>query len=94
MKDNQFNNGEMNISSEPVHYLEADQGKEPEEGTALCLSGGGDAIKTISEILEVKPLLAEEINKLHMTGVLAEEIAERLEHEEGGDQLELPTAIL
>lgn len=41
MKDNQFNNDKLNISSEPVHYLEADQGKEPEEGTALCLSGGG-----------------------------------------------------
>lgn len=41
MKDNEFNNGEISISNEPVHYLEADKGKEPEEGTALCLSGGG-----------------------------------------------------
>lgn len=41
MKNKEFNNGEINISSEPVHYLEADQGKEPEEGIALCLSGGG-----------------------------------------------------
>lgn len=28
-------------AAEPVHYLETDQGKEPKEGTALCLSGGG-----------------------------------------------------
>lgn len=28
-------------ASAPVHYLESDGGKEPEEGTALCLSGGG-----------------------------------------------------
>lgn len=41
MKDKQFNNNEMNIYNEPVHYLNADKGKEPEEGTALCLSGGG-----------------------------------------------------
>jgi NTE family protein len=41
MKDKEFNRNEINISSEPVHYLEADQGKEPEEGTALCLSCGG-----------------------------------------------------
>lgn len=25
----------------PVHYLESDEGKEPEDGIALCLSGGG-----------------------------------------------------
>ena len=30
-----------NYSTEPVHYLEADRGAEPEEGNALCLSGGG-----------------------------------------------------
>jgi NTE family protein len=41
MKDNQFNNGEINTYNEPVHYLDDDKGKEPEEGTALCLSGGG-----------------------------------------------------
>lgn len=41
MENNQFNNDKINISSEPVHYLDADQGKEPEEGIALCLSGGG-----------------------------------------------------
>lgn len=27
--------------NEPVHYLDMDAGREPEEGTALCLSGGG-----------------------------------------------------
>ncbi len=41
MNDTQFNNDKINIGSEPVQYLDADQGKEPEEGTALCLSGGG-----------------------------------------------------
>jgi NTE family protein len=30
-----------NYAAEPVHYLELDQETEPEEGNALCLSGGG-----------------------------------------------------
>jgi len=34
-------NTEVNKASEPVHYLQEDAGSEPEEGTALCLSGGG-----------------------------------------------------
>ena len=34
-------NTEVNKASEPVHYLQEDAGREPEEGTALCLSGGG-----------------------------------------------------
>ena len=29
------------LVGEPVHYLAMDAGREPEEGTALCLSGGG-----------------------------------------------------
>lgn len=32
---------EKDAAAEPVHYLEMDEGKQPEEGTALCLSGGG-----------------------------------------------------
>ncbi len=36
-----FNAEVNNPISEPIHYLETDQGKEPEEGIALCLSGGG-----------------------------------------------------
>lgn len=32
---------EKDEAAEPVHYLEMDEGKQPEEGTALCLSGGG-----------------------------------------------------
>lgn len=36
------NSPELNeFGGEPVHYLEMDRGREPEEGTALCLSGGG-----------------------------------------------------
>lgn len=31
----------MSIAAAPVYELESDVGKEPEEGTALCLSGGG-----------------------------------------------------
>ncbi len=31
----------QNKASDPVHYLDTDEGKEPEEGIALCLSGGG-----------------------------------------------------
>lgn len=34
-------NTEINKASEPVNYLQEDAGKEPDEGTALCLSGGG-----------------------------------------------------
>ncbi len=49
------------------------------------VENGGDEFKTISDILEVEPLLVEEINKLHMMGVPAEEIAECLEYEEGDD---------
>lgn len=31
----------VKIVNEPVHYLKEDLTREPEEGTALCLSGGG-----------------------------------------------------
>lgn len=35
--------GDLNTdaAAEPVHYLEMDEGRKLEEGTALCLSGGG-----------------------------------------------------
>ncbi len=46
----------------------------------------GDEIQTICELLEIKPLLVEEINKLHNLGVPAEEIAECLEFEYGDEQ--------
>ena len=46
----------------------------------------GDEIQAISEILEIKPLLAEEINKLHQLDVPAIEIAECLEFEIGDEQ--------
>ncbi len=52
-----------------------------------------DEQKTISELLEIEPLLVEEISKLHQMGVPAEEIAECLEFEEGDDQLDLLPAI-
>ena len=48
----------------------------------------GDEIKTISEILEIKPLLASEIKQLHMMEMPALEIAECLEFEDGKDQLD------
>ncbi len=48
----------------------------------------GDEIATISEILEIEPRLASEINQLHMMEVPATEIAECLEYEEGDDQLD------
>ena len=32
---------ETEKTSEPVHYSEMDKGRQPEEGIALCLSGGG-----------------------------------------------------
>ncbi len=44
-------------------------------------------------MLEVDPLLVEEINKIHMLGVPAIEIAECLEFEEGNDQFELTAAV-
>ena len=53
----------------------------------------GDELKTISELLEIEPLLIEEISRLHRMGVPAIEIAECLEYEEGDDQLDLPAAI-
>jgi len=53
----------------------------------------GDQIKTISEILEIEPLLTEEINKAHMMGFRAVEIAESLEFEPSNDQLDLPITI-
>ncbi|MFN0277228.1 MAG: patatin-like phospholipase family protein [Pyrinomonadaceae bacterium] len=31
----------IDAACQPVHYLDIDEGKNPEEGTALCLSGGG-----------------------------------------------------
>ncbi len=52
------------------------------------LASGGDEIKTISKILQIDPLLTEEINKIHMLDVPAIEIAECLEYEEGADQLD------
>ncbi len=52
------------------------------------LASGGDEIKTISKILQIDPLLTEEINKIHMLDVPAMEIAECLEYEEGADQLD------
>ena len=48
----------------------------------------GDEIKAISEILEIDPLLAEEINKLHNLDVPAIEIAECLEFEHGDEQFD------
>ena len=45
-------------------------------------------IKTISEILQIKPLLAYEINQFHMMDVPALEIAECLKFEEGDDELD------
>ncbi len=57
------------------------------------LRNGGDEIQTVSDILEVDPLLVEEINKIHMLGVPAIEIAECLEFEEGNDQFELTAAV-
>ncbi len=48
----------------------------------------GDEIATVSEILEIEPQLASEINRLHMMEVPAMEIAECLEDGEGGDQLD------
>jgi NTE family protein len=32
---------EIKALGEPVHYLDEDRGKKPEQGMALCLSGGG-----------------------------------------------------
>ncbi|MBK7707462.1 MAG: patatin-like phospholipase family protein [Acidobacteria bacterium] len=32
---------EMNEISDPIEYISSDRGREPEEGMALCLSGGG-----------------------------------------------------
>ena len=49
------------------------------------LASGGDEIQTVSNILEVEPLLVEEINKIRMLSVPAKEIAECLELEEGDD---------
>lgn len=54
------------------------------------VKNGGDEIQTISEILQIDPLLAEEINKLHNLDVPAEEIAECLEFEIGEDVLDTP----
>ena len=50
----------------------------------------GNEIQTISEILEIEPLLASEINQLHMMEMPAIEIAEALEFEDGDDELDLP----
>lgn len=46
----------------------------------------GDEIAAIAELLEIKPLLAEEISKLHVLEVPAIEIAECLEFEHGGEE--------
>lgn len=46
----------------------------------------GNEINAISEILEINPLLASEINKLHQLDVPAEEIAECLEFETDDEQ--------
>jgi hypothetical protein len=46
-------------------------------------------LKAFSEILQIQPLLVEEISKLHNMGLPAIEIAECLEYEEGDDQLDL-----
>ena len=48
----------------------------------------GDEIQTISELLEIEPLLATEISNLHQMGVPAIEIAECLEYETGEDELD------
>ena len=48
----------------------------------------GNEIKTISEILQIDPLLAEEINKLHNLDVPAIEIAECLEFEHGDEEFD------
>jgi hypothetical protein len=58
------------------------------------LRNGGDEIQTVSDILEVEPLLVEEINKIHMLGVPAVEIAECLEFEEGDDQFDSSLAAV
>ena len=52
---------------------------------------GGDEIKTVSELLEIAPIVITEISRLHQMGVSAEEIAEALECEEGEDQFDLFT---
>jgi hypothetical protein len=49
----------------------------------------GDELTTISELLEIEPLLVEEISRLHNDGLPAIEIAEALEYEDGDDQLDL-----
>lgn len=60
---------------------------------ATLVRYGGDEIQTISDILEVEPLLVEEINKIHMLGVPAVEIAECLEFEEGDYQFEMTADV-
>jgi hypothetical protein len=52
---------------------------------------GGDEIQTISELLEIAPIVITEISRLHQMGVSAAEIAEALECEEGEDQFDLFT---
>ena len=53
----------------------------------------GDELKTISELLDIEPPLVEEISRLHRMDIPAMEIADCLEYEQGGDQLDLPAAI-
>lgn len=49
----------------------------------------GDEIRTISELLDIEPLLVEEISRLHNDGLAAIEIAAALEYEDGDDLLDL-----
>jgi hypothetical protein len=53
----------------------------------------GDEIQTISELLQIEPLLVKEISRLHEDGIPAIEIAECLEYEDGDDQFDLPNVI-
>jgi hypothetical protein len=68
--------GQMGIFRANVAFVEA-----------LQLTGD-DEINVISKLLNIEPLLAEKINRLHNLDVPAEEIAEALEFEIGEDVLD------
>ena len=51
------------------------------------IANGNDEVKTICKILEIQPLLFDNINALHLEGVTAIQIAEALEFEDGEDEL-------
>ena len=68
--------GQMGIFRANVAFVEA------------LLKNGDDEITVIAELLQIEPLLAEEINRLHNLDVPAIEIAEALEFEIGEDVLD------